>query len=119
MDDTTRAQVRAKESKITTNLDRRLTLWVKFASPDATDADIFTVPITPITEVSVVREAVRAKASAMLLHDDDLDGTIRLVYEGRVLEDGTTMSDYPLEKARARYPAPYAGTIIISPLRDD
>ena len=106
------------EARINANLDRRATLWVKYAPADVQPGDVeaFTVQVTAITEVAVLREMVRAKAASLLLHDDDVDGEIRLVYEGRVLEDGCTMADYPLEKARARYPKPYAGIVWISPL---
>ena len=106
------------EARINTNLDRRATLWVKYAPRDVESGDVedFTVQVTAITEVAVLREMVRAKAVSLLLHDDDTDGEIRLVYEGRVLQDGCTMADYPLEKARARYPKPYAGIVWISPL---
>ena len=107
-----------RTAKINANLDRRATLWVKYAPRDVESGDVedFTVQVTAITEVAVLREMVRAKAVSLLLHDDDTDGEIRLVYEGRVLQDGCTMADYPLTKARARYPKPYAGIVWISPL---
>ena len=50
------------------------------------------------------------------IHDEQVDGALRLTYEGQVLEDGKRMEHYPLARAMKQYPRPYAGVVWIAPL---
>jgi hypothetical protein len=75
----------------------------------------YDVTVTPKTGVAEVRETIERLLVADGMYDKEVDGNLRLVYEGTALADGKSMGDYRLDKGRARYPKPYAGVIWIAP----
>ena len=110
----------ALREQLDQNLPRRMRLWVKDPKQESTNSsssssssEDFSIEVTAVTPVEVVREVVRAKATAMMIFDEELDGALQLVYDGAVLVDGAVMGDYVDEKRARRFPAPYAGVLWI------
>ena len=63
--------------------------------------------------MNVLIQWIKRKYKTEGIYDEEMDGSIILVYCGHTLVDGKKLMDYPLDSMKRKWPKPFAGMYVV------